>query len=187
MNTQIDNFYNELPTEEQFNSFQKWFEEENEQMRKNADYRMQNYFDCVDDYSWGGLCDKAAGEAYSKRLRLHNQLIGQLREGAFIEDFSISVLTDMEGNIVSDKIVNGRYGQCWIIQNNGSVSFVGLAKKQQTYNKKGYKVMTKVYKIEYYYKTNGKIISRLLSEELIDSILESQSTWKPIELMATIN
>jgi hypothetical protein len=183
----MNNFYDQMPTENQFDNFIVWYNEENEQMRKNADYRMQNYYNCVDDYSWGGLCDQAANESYGKRFRLHNDLVIQMRDGAFVDDIEISVLADMDGNIVSDKIVNGRFGECWIIKNGGNVEFVGVAKKQATYNKKGYKVMTIVYKVEFYYLTNGKIVSRLLNEKLVDLILENQTTYKPLELFVALN
>lgn len=183
----MNNFYDQMPTQNQFDNFIVWYNEENEQMRKNADYRMQNYYNCVDDYSWGGLCDQAANESYRKRFRLHNDLVIQMRDGAFVDDIEISVLADMDGNIVSDKIVNGRFGECWIIKNGGNVEFVGVAKKQATYNKKGYKVMTIVYKVEFYYLTNGKIVSRLLNEKLVDSIIENQTTYKPLELFVALN
>ena len=182
----MSNFYDQMPTQEQFDNFVKWYDEQNDQMRKNSDYRMQNYFNCIDDYSWGGLCDQAADQAYSKRFRLYNFLKIQMRDGAYVEDVEISVLVDMHGNIVSDKIVNGKFGQCWIIKNGDSVNFVGVAKKQSTYNKKGYKVMTLINTIEYYYLTNGKVISRLLDEQLVD-IMNTQTTFKSIELYTATN
>ncbi len=183
----MSNFYDQMPTQEQFDNFVKWYEEENAQMRKNSDYRMQNYFNCVDDYSWGGICDKAADEAYRKRLRIYNFLLTQMHDGAYVEDVEISVLTDMNGNIISDKIVNGKFGQCWIIKNGDSVNFVGVAKKLSTYNKKGYKVMTLINTIEYYYLTNGKVISRLLDEQLVDIMMDTQTTFKSIELYTATN
>jgi len=183
----MNNFYDQMPTQEQFDNFVKWYEEENAQMRKNSEYRMQNYFNCIDDYSWGGLCDQAADRAYAKRFRLFNWLSTQMRDGAYVEDVERSVLVDMNGNIVSDKIVNGKFGQCWIIKDGDNVSFVGVAKKQSTYNKKGYKVMTLINTIEYYYLTNGKVISRLLDEQLVESTLDRQSTNMPIELYVSLN
>lgn len=183
----MSNFYDQMPTQQQFDNFLVWYNQENEQMRKNADYRMMNYYNCVDDYSWGGLCDQAANEAYGKRLRLHNNLVTQMRDGAFVDDIEISVLVDMDGNIVSDKIVNGKFGECWIIKNGANVQFVSVAKKQATYNKKGYKVATIVYKVEFYYMTNGKIVSRLLGEKMVDSILDHQRTYKPTELFVALN
>jgi hypothetical protein len=183
----MDSFYNQMPTQIQFENFVSWYNEENEQMRKNSDYRMQNYYNCIDDYSWGGLCDKAADEAYAKRLRLYNSLQTQIKNGAFFEDVEISVLVDENDNVVSDKIVNGRFGECWILKNGNDVKFVGVAKKQSTYNKKGFKVMTIVYQIEYYYMTNGKIVSRLLNKKMIDKMLEHQNTYMISELYFSLN
>jgi hypothetical protein len=183
----MQNFYDLMPTQIQFENFVSYYEQQNKDMRENSNYRMENYFNCVDDYSWGGICDKAANIAYGKRFRIYNNLVTQMRDGAFIEDIELSVLVDFNGNIVSDKIVNGKFGQCWIIENGDSVNFVGVAKKQSTYNKKGYKVMTLINTIEYYYLTNGKVISRLLDEQLVDVMMDTQTTFKPIELYTAIN
>ena len=65
--TNSTTFYDKMPTQEQFNSFLIFYNEANRVMQENSDYRMQNYFNCLDDYSWGGLSDKAANESYSKR------------------------------------------------------------------------------------------------------------------------
>ena len=175
----IDTFYDKMPTQEQFDLFLISFEQANETMRENANYRMQNYYNCVDDYSWGGLCDQAANEAYRDRCRIKDFIQTELLNGAFNEIVELSVLCDIDGNIVSDRIVNGKFGECWIIKNGNSVSFVGVAKKQSTYNKKGYKVMTLAINVEYYYTAGGKIISRILGQEMIDSMPEYQTTTKP--------
>lgn len=183
----MQNFYDLMPTQIQFENFVSYYEQQNEDMRKNSDYRMENYFNCVDDYSWGGMCDQAASQAYSKRSKIYTNLVAQMRDGAFIEDIELSVLVDLNGNIVSDKIVNGKFGECWIIKNVDTVSFVGVAKKQSTYNKKGYKVMTLVNTIEFYYLTNGNVVARLLNEQLVDSNLERQTTCMPIDLYIALN
>jgi hypothetical protein len=175
----IDSFYEKMPTKEQFDLFLINCKEADKRQQENWNYRMENYFNCVDDYSWGGLCDKAANEAAMKRDALKHNLKVQLEKGVFNEIIKLSILCDLDGNIVSDKIVNGKFGQCWIIKNETSVSFIGVAKKQSTYNKKGYKVMTLSINVEYYYLTNGKVISRVLGQEIIDSMLEYQTTHKP--------
>jgi len=54
------------------------------------------------------------------------------------------VLVDVETNdIVSKKIIQGKYGLCWIVNDDHADKFgrfVGLAKKESTYSKKGLKV-----------------------------------------------
>lgn len=175
----LDAFYAQMPTQEQFDAFVINYEAENAQMRKNAEYRMQNYFNCVDDYSWGGICDQAADAAYSKRMLLHENLKYQLENGAFIDTVETSVLCDMNGNIVSEKIVNGRFGECWIIENGNYPTFIGVAKKQSTYNKKGYNVQKKVIEVEFYYLTNGKIVSRILSNKIVNEFMHEQTTYVP--------
>lgn len=175
----LDAFYDQMPTQEQFDNFVVKYEDENAEMRKNAEYRMQNYYNCVDDYSWGGICDKAADEAYSKRRLLYNDLKHQLKNGAFIETIETSVLCDMNGSIVSEKIVNGRFGECWIIENANHPTFVGVAKKQLTYNNKGYNVQKRVIEVEFYYLTNGRIISRILSNKVVNEFMCNQTTYVP--------
>jgi hypothetical protein len=177
--TKQETFYDKMPTQEQFNSFLIFYNETNKTMQENSDLRMQNYFNCVDDYSWGGLCDQAASQSYSRRRFLKDNLELQLTEGAFNQVVSLAVLADMDGNIVSDKIVKGKFGECWIIGDGNNVSFVGVAKKQATYNKKGFKVMTLAINVEYYYQINGKIESRILSQKIVDSMPDSQTTYKP--------
>lgn len=174
----IENFYSKIPTQAQFDSFLIGYEVAQKQMIENNEYRMMNYYNCVDDYSWGGLCDRAADEVSRERTTLKNNLEIQLKNGAFVETFETSVLCDMDFNIVSDRIVNGKFGECWILKNDNSVSFVGVAKKQSTYNKKGYHAMTQWTKVEYYYLTSGKIISRILSEKIMDNLLDYQTTYK---------
>jgi hypothetical protein len=174
----IETFYEKMPTQAQFELFLAGYEKANEEMQKNADYRMQNYYNCVDDYSWGGLCDQAANELYRERKNLKDNLETQFKEGAFVETIETSILCDMDGNVISDRIVNGKFGECWIIKNGSAVSFVSVAKKQSTYNKKGYKAMTIWTKVEYYYLTSGKIISRILWEKIMDKMLDYQTTYK---------
>lgn len=132
---------------------------------EGIDYRAQNYYNCVDDYSSGGICDKAAYETISSCRGAIELLKKQAERGKpFVDEFTVDVLTDMHGNVVSERIVNGKFGACWIIGSGDSVSFISTAKKMTTYNKKGYKVMQRVFTLEYYYTNrlnkNGDLISR---------------------------
>lgn len=189
MNNKTETFYDAIPTEEQVQSLIASFDRQDEEARKNTEYRMENYYNCVDDYSWGGRCDQAQNEARGYRNSARTQLMNQLENGVFTEDFEVNVLTDLEGNIVSERLVDGRFGQCWLIKKeNGAVEFVGVAKKPATYEKKGYKVMTKVFKVEYYYTTKfidfkGLVVkARLLGEELKDAFAEYPTTTMEREL-----
>lgn len=184
-----DPFYDKMPTVNQFNSFLDYCKQEDEHARKNSEQRMENYYNCIDDYSWGGLCDQAAAQSRGLRNYLANNLAIQLEEGAFKETFKLSILQDLEGNTISTRIVNGKFGPCWIIKNSEySATFVGVAKKAATYAKKGYKVVTREVTVEYYYTAglsrNGKIvpISRILSDNILDYIADEQTTDIPKEM-----
>ncbi len=187
------NFYSEMPTEEQINSLFAAFKRADASAAENTEYRMQNYFNCVDDYSWGGICDKAQDEAIGDRNRATRLLTEQLTSGAFKEIVQLSILCDLNGKQVSDKIVQGRFGACWLIGGGDNVSFVGVAKKPATYEKKGYKVMTREIELEWYYLTKmskkGELISRarILSDTLKDAMPEHQDTSMRRELYFALN
>jgi hypothetical protein len=184
-----DKFYDKMPTVDQFNSYLEYCKGQDEEAQKNTDQRMQNYYNCIDDYSWGGLCDQASSQARSLRNYLASNLAIQLEKGAFKSTFKLSILQDLEGNTVSTKIVDGKFGPCWIIKTSEySANFVGVAKKAATYAKKGYKVVTREVVVEYYYtarfSSNGKIIpvSRILSDTILDYIADDQNTDIPKEM-----
>lgn len=175
MNTQIqetihDNFYANMPNNDKIAAILSTLDAEDKDAHKNAECRMNNYFNCVDDYSWGGLCDQAASQGYNRRSVLRNALI-QLRNngGAIFEDINLPVLCDMDGNIVSDNVVWGAYGKCWVTPNG---QFIGCAKKSATYAKKGYCVRDMRYIIEWYplggitQNGNLKLSARVLSHQL---------------------
>jgi len=107
--------------------------------RESIEYRLENYYNCIDDYSSGGICDKAANETITQtenQIELYKEF---LSKGEIIREFEREILTDLEDNDLNAKIVNGKYGRCWVY---GGGIFVGLAKKESTYRNKGYKVRT---------------------------------------------
>lgn len=170
-----DAFYSKLPSVEQIQKIFSGIDADNKVAAEAATYRMNNYFNCVDDYSWGGICDQSADRSRSQRESLRYALKDQLENGgnAFVETFDIPVLCDMNGRELTDRVVSGKYGLCWIIGND-CPTFVGVSKKQATYNKKGYQVMTKKVKVEYYYtggitkKGRSSIVARVLSNDLVN-------------------
>lgn len=178
MKTITTDFLEKFPTQEEVESLIRGFDATRESHKENRQYRMENYYNCVDDYSFGGPCDRAQDEEGSKMNLAQSLLKEQLENGKpFTEEFRIPVLTDLDGNIVSDRIVEGRFGECWIIIDKSkefnNASFVSVSKKNSTYNKKGYKVMEFVYLTEYYFTTkmskNGLIsVARVLKQELQD-------------------
>jgi len=117
---------------------------------ENANYRMQNYLDCVDDYSWGGVCDQASNDR-AREAKLHLDLSKeQIINGGFLTFNSTKTIFK---NIDSDEVVgegmfNGDYGNCCRL-NDGR--YIGQAKRLSTYAKKGLKLFVQetTYKAEY--------------------------------------
>jgi len=141
--------------------------------RKNIQYRSENYYNCIDDYSSGGICDKAANETITQaenQIELYKEF---LSEGEVIREFEREILTDLDDNDLNAKIVNGRFGRCWVY---GNGIFVGLAKKESTYRNKGYKVrtVTETVRLTYFLNDSGKLSENfeILNSTVVDSTPE---------------
>jgi hypothetical protein len=136
---------------------------------KNSDYRMQNYYNCVDDYSWGGICDRAQDHEMMRLKGMLYNVLEQEENGGFCKEIAhVYELQDMDGNVLSTRLVKGKFGLCFIIQHSEhNVSFVGATKNQSTFAKKGFKVITKTYELKVVYTgtLNSKFANR--SVELI--------------------
>jgi len=97
----------------------------------------------VDDYSWGGICD----QAQNRSEQALSMVLGLLKEQEENGGFLISKVTELElqnldGTFVSSNIINGKYGACFMFgTEQEGFKFCGLAKKQSTFEKKGYKVV----------------------------------------------
>lgn len=182
---QKDTFYTDFPTAEAVKSLFTLYDAQDEQARAASEKRMENYYNCLDDYSWGGICDRASDESRGQRNSARNILSEQLERGTgTIEIFEQAVLLTTGGQVASTQIVNGKFGECWLIKEGNNVSFVGVAKKQATYEKKGYRVGYRRIEVEYYYTTrsgkNGLITrGRVLSNELVNALPADQSTHLP--------
>jgi len=169
-------FLSQFPDAESMNSAIRSFESSIESSREGMAHRMKMYYDCVDDYSYGGICDKAASDNISENQRAIELLKGQIESKTF-DSVTIEqpVLADLEGNIVSERIIVGIYGPSWIIGQNGNAQFVSAtSKRAATYENKGYKVMNKVYAVDYYFTTKmhkGSLItiSRIKTCKLQDT------------------
>jgi len=72
---------------------------------------------------------------------------------------TFDVLVDIETNeVVSKKIIDAKYGQCWVIdfEYQGKFGkFVGMAKRESTYTKKGLKQESRELPAWACYKSNG--------------------------------
>lgn len=195
--THTDTFYSQLPTAQDIQNFIDSLARTREQVCAAINQRAENYYNCLDDYSYGGICDQAANR-HLNEINSHTELLtAQMQHGAQVEEFNAPVLTDLNGNIVSDHIIKGKFGAAWIIKNaDGSATFVSCAKNAKTYAKKGFKVMSRIYTAEYYYILkvyNGKLITngRILSERIVDAIempqYDFQSKLHPVVYFALKN
>lgn len=110
------------------------FENAVKAINERREYRMENYYNCVDDYSWGGLCDKADNELEDRlRIARDKQIEEVINGGYHVETVTMYRLKDGNGN----STIGAKYGQ-WgeFFTINGK--FVGVPKRVATLEKKGY-------------------------------------------------
>jgi hypothetical protein len=184
-----EEFLSEFPSEEQMRGVIASCESSIETSRKGMEARMENYYNCLDDYSFGGICDKAASENIAANQGLVRAMEAQIENGPQRMADRRQVLCDMEGRIVTQRIVNTRYGSAWIYFPNGeeeSPQFVSLAKRQGTYEKKGFRLMTVETEFEYYFcpqftKEGLWMRSRILRRELVEPEKE-EFDWSSSEM-----
>jgi hypothetical protein len=137
------------------------------------DDRHRRSYECQDDSILYGMSYNVTSDTISRIKRKYDLFIEQVKGGGFLVDQSkMLCLFDLEGNFLTDNIVNGKYGKCFCFTQNGETKFVALAKKESTYEKKGYKTSYRVRTFKYQF--NGRISDKgyviynnieLLSEE----------------------
>lgn len=99
-------------------------------------YRMENYYNCVDDYSFGGLCDKADEELKIKLRTIRDIRIEQVQSGGHVVCRSKFYRLVSESGDTCDGIRCGHYGRFFAIDRK----CVSLPKRIATLNKKGYRL-----------------------------------------------
>lgn len=108
------------------------------EINARRDYRMQNYLDCIDDYSVGGVCDVVDSRAAHRAEVTRDILVEQVKNGGyFMRESSEFVLLDQENNVASNNLFRGQYGLCFLTNDN---RYVGVPKRSATLEKKGYKI-----------------------------------------------
>ncbi len=123
-----------------------------EQNRQNAlapyyeiqDDRMRRYFDCQDDTILGGISDQVTSNTISNINRYYDILIEQELNGGFLLRNEKSICLFKDGVLVSEKICRGKFGLFFVLTDG---SFLGVAKKKATFDKKGFEV--KILQTEY--------------------------------------
>lgn len=162
-----EDFFKAYPTEQEMLNQISRLEESVKGHEEAAECRMLNYYiNCIDDYSFGGLCDQATSKIINDNRELRQRLNEQLNQiRTVVSEEVIDVLTDLAtGEIVSDRLVNGKFGMCWIVGSGDDVKFVGLAKKAKTYESKGYAVVRMTYTVESYINAYASIVARVTNK-----------------------
>jgi hypothetical protein len=108
------------------------------------DDRMRRYFDCQDDTILGGISDQVTSQTISKINRKYDILIEQELNGGFLVRSEKTICLFKDGVMVSDKLCSGKFGLFFVLVDN---TFVSIAKKKTTFDKKGFEV--KVIDIDY--------------------------------------
>ena len=139
------------------------------EINKRRQYRMQNYYDCVDDYSYGGLCDKADNELEDRYRVERDILIEEVKNGGKREiSSSFYRLKNQKGEVRCSGGSSGVYGQYFTA--DGKI--IGLPKRITTLEKKGYilEKVSRVYRGKFKMITNrGNIVYKeleLVSEDV---------------------
>lgn len=105
------------------------------EMNERREYRAQNYYNCIDDYSYGSPYHTAADSLTEGEARKRMELRLEMLEKGYCELLShCDVLLDSNGNIVAEEARSGKYGYYFKTEDG----FVGLPNKISTLEKKGY-------------------------------------------------
>lgn len=123
------------------------FENGMKAIRERREYRMKNYYDCVDDYSFGGICDQADNQLQNELEITRNIRIQEVLNGGFyIRKSEFYRLSDENGNSTTGTH-SGRYGDFFVINDK----CVSVPKKVATLEKKGYTLekIERTYKCTY--------------------------------------
>lgn len=154
----IEKFVANAPTVEKMNAILQSLDREDKASWESAQRRMENYYNCIDDYSFGGICDRAAAQGRCERDMVRSAIKHMLETGENLKNtYDHYFLADMDGNPLTDRCVDTRFGKSWIIKADrySTPTWVSVAKTIKTYNKKGYRLMKTTCEYEYYY-VNGK-------------------------------
>lgn len=110
--------------------------------------RMKRYFDCQDDTILGGISDQVTSETINKINRKYDLEVEKELNGGFLLRTENTVCLYKNGVMVSDKLCHGKFGQFFVLTDG---SFISVAKKKSTFDKKGVdvKVVVSCYKCDY--------------------------------------
>jgi hypothetical protein len=151
-------------------------------INRNADRVADNYYNCLDDYSFGGLTTQAHNWGRDQARDLIARMEAQIEANdSHIFEHNEYALCDMQGNVLSHRIVKGAYGPCWVLDNTyNDKKFFSPVKKQATYNKKGLQLMQRTHTFELYYTTRTYSSQRDSRSYWVYQLQHiSETTWTP--------
>jgi hypothetical protein len=107
-------------------------------LKENEQARMDNYYNCVDDYSWGSPWHREATALAEREATVTRDLKLELLDNGYnVITTAQSVLIDFDGNVCAEGTRYGDYGSYFTLFSGG---FVSVAKKQATFEKKGFRM-----------------------------------------------
>lgn len=113
------------------------YDAEMKRLQEEENVRMEHYYDCQDDYSWGGLCTNANYKARARaKANLEETIEEIVRGGYLIRTQKVNALREIStGDIVATGTHEGQYGRYFRTRDG---RFVSCSKKVSTYEKKGF-------------------------------------------------
>jgi hypothetical protein len=110
--------------------------------------RIKRYFDCQDDTIFGGISDQVTSNTINEINRKYDLLIEQELNGGFLSRTEKTVCLYKNGVMVSDKLCQGKFGKFFVLTDG---TFISVAKKKTTFDKKGVdvKVLVTDYKCNF--------------------------------------
>lgn len=144
-----------------------------DELQQRNDERMQRYFDCQDDYSWGSPYHQAADSLTRNQAIQKRDLSLEMLDYGFCTVKSLcSVLINEAGEICAEGPFYGKFGWCFRLLDGG---FVSVPKKAATLAAKGYTMHTR----EIVYK--GKFANRFAkdAQPIFDGLTVISETLTP--------
>ena len=140
-------------------------------LQEEEEERAQRYYDCVDDYSYGGICSKVNAMKQNQAYAwLQARIESIVRGGFLLKEKRVNVLRDIETNkelAVGTRC--GRYGRFYVTYDG---RFISCAERLGTYQKKGViplvRTITEKVKIAGYWR-NGDV-----KFEVIEKVSETE-------------
>lgn len=128
---------NELTKEqiERINSIRSNADEELKSLQEEEHRRAERYYNCEDDYSWGGLCSRANMIAQNRVEISRDWAIQEVVLGYIPLTTQCNILKDLNGNVVAKGTHEGKFGRFFVTDDG---VFVSCRTKLSTYEKKGY-------------------------------------------------